>query len=382
MTIHMVNQAKYSTNKRRLGLAALVLTMSVGLSIPLNVVAKNPTPPSLLRNNAPQVYIVKKGDTLWDIAGHFLNRPYRWREIWAGNRHIKNPHWIYPGDRLLLCSLNGKPLIGKDEGDGCAGIIRRAGGTYFTPHVRVESLNNTIPLIPLDEIANWLTRSIIISPDSISSVPYVLGMPDRRVIAGEGDTLYVRGNGLQIGQRYGVYRVGEPYTELDAKGKSHTVAIELNQVARILAVDAQADIATFEVEKSFNGEVRKGDIVMPEYDPMLPTMFYPVPAKGVTEGGQVIRVLGSIGTAGKHSVVAINRGRLEGADIGQVFAIEQLGELTQDPTTHQSLRLPNQRIGHGMVFRTFDHISYLYVTDSNLPIKLGAYLTVPMSAEK
>lgn len=382
MTIHMVNQAKYSTNKRRFGLAALMLTLSVGWSIPLNAVAKNPTPPSLLRNNAPQVYIVKKGDTLWDIAGHFLNRPYRWREIWAGNRHIKNPHWIYPGDRLLLCSLNGKPLIGKDEGDGCAGIIRRAGGTKFTPHVRVESLNNTIPLIPLDEIANWLTRSIIISPDSINSVPYVLGMPDRRVIAGEGDTLYVRGNGMEIGQRYGVYRVGEPYTELDAKGKPYTVAIELNQVARILEVDRQADIATFEVEKSFDGEVRKGDIVMPEYDPMLPTMFYPVPAKGVTEGGQVIRVLGSIGTAGKHSVVAINRGRLEGADIGQVFAIEQLGELTQDPITHQSLRLPNQRIGHGMVFRTFDHISYLYVTDSSLPIKLGAYLSVPMSAEE
>jgi nucleoid-associated protein YgaU len=52
---------------------------------------------------------VKKGDTLWDISGKFLSKPWRWPEIWASNKHVKNPHWIYPGDRLLLCSLNGKP---------------------------------------------------------------------------------------------------------------------------------------------------------------------------------------------------------------------------------------------------------------------------------
>jgi hypothetical protein len=74
---------------------------------------------------------VKKGDTLWDISGKFLSKPWRWPEIWASNKHVKNPHWIYPGDRLLLCSLNGK-LIGKDEGDGCDGIIRRYSGNSST----------------------------------------------------------------------------------------------------------------------------------------------------------------------------------------------------------------------------------------------------------
>lgn len=362
--------------------AALLLCLGLGplATLPTLAHAKNPTPAAtLLRKNAPHVYVVKKGDTLWDIAGRFLNRPYRWPEIWAGNRHIRNPHLIYPGDRLLLCSLNGRPLIGKDEGDGCAGIIRRAGKRGATPHVRVEALNNSIALIPLDDIRVWLERSMIVSPDSINSVPYVVGMADNRVLAGEGDVIYGRGNGLSIGQHYAVYRVGAPYTELDEQGKPYSVAIELLQVGRILNVDQKADISTFEVKQSLGGEIRKGDLILPESDPVLPTMFYPVPAKTVTAGGQVIRVLGSIGTAGQHSVVAINRGTREGTEIGHVFGLEQLGEVSSDPKTGAELRLPNQRIGHGMVFRTFDHISYVYVTDSSLPIKLGAMLTVPMS---
>ena len=84
----------------------------------------------------------------------------------------QNPHWIYPGDRLLLCTLDGRPLIGKDEGDGCEGIIRRYGGqTSMQPQVRVESLNNAIPVIPLEHIRVWLERTLIMSPDSVVNTP-------------------------------------------------------------------------------------------------------------------------------------------------------------------------------------------------------------------
>lgn len=50
----------------------------------------------------PDVYIVKKGDTLWDIAEHFFGNPLTWPEIWKKNVFIKDPHWIYPGQKLTL----------------------------------------------------------------------------------------------------------------------------------------------------------------------------------------------------------------------------------------------------------------------------------------
>lgn len=112
-------------------LIAVAICAGLGMTVNITHAASpNVSPPSV-KAGAPHVYVVKKGDTLWDISGKFLSKPWRWPEIWASNKHVKNPHWIYPGDRLLLCSLNGKPLIGKDEGDGCDGIIRRytGGGT-------------------------------------------------------------------------------------------------------------------------------------------------------------------------------------------------------------------------------------------------------------
>ena len=56
----------------------------------------------LVKNTAPEVYVVKKGDTLWDISNMYLDKPWQWPQLWRTNIHITNPHLIYPGDELRL----------------------------------------------------------------------------------------------------------------------------------------------------------------------------------------------------------------------------------------------------------------------------------------
>lgn len=51
---------------------------------------------------ATGAYIVKKGDTLWDLSAQFLSDPFAWPDLWNKNRHIEDPHWIYPGDSLYI----------------------------------------------------------------------------------------------------------------------------------------------------------------------------------------------------------------------------------------------------------------------------------------
>ena len=364
---------------------ALAICMSAGLlTTQITQASPNNTPP-VLKASAPHVYVVKKGDTLWDISGKFLSSPWRWKEIWASNRHVKNPHWIYPGDRLLLCTLDGHPLIGKDEGDGCEGVIRRhRGGASLQPQVRVESLNNTIPVIPLSQIEQWLDHGLIVSPDSIQNTPYILGSADNRVITAKGQTVYVRGNGIQAGQSYGIFRESDPYTVVDTTGKRSVKvvkAIELVEVAAGTAVATENDVTTLELTDSYNSEVRRGDHVLPRYNPELPTLFYPTATNEITEGGQIVRVMGSIGTAAQRSVVTIDRGSMQGAKTGHVLSIFQQGEVVRDPKTHEAIKLPNQRVGNLMIFKTFDQYSYAYVLDSSLPIKVGAAVQAPAVAE-
>lgn len=368
-----------------LGLKNQMLALAVCVGVSMGTIhsaeaapARNVNPPAL-KASAPNVYVVKKGDTLWDISKRFLKNPVRWPEIWASNKHVKNPHWIFPGDRLLMCDYQGRPIIGKDEGDGCDGIISRyLGSTSLQPQIRVESLNNTIPVIPLEHIKQWLERYTLMAPDSVQGTPYILGTADQRVLAGKGQKVYVRGNGLVVGQRYAVYREAEPYVFTDANGKKYTAALELQQVASGIAVRSEGEVTTLELTDSYNAEVRRGDRVLAEYDPMLPTLFYPTNAESIVPGGQIVRVLGSIGTAARHSVVTLDRGTAHGVQTGHVFSVNQKGEVVTDPKTKERVQLPGERIGQVMVFKAFDQLSYAYVLDSELPIKVGAGIQPPL----
>ena len=73
-------------------------TIATGSNIPLTA-------------DAPNEYVVKTGDTLWDISKVFLRDPWYWPEIWYVNPQVENPHLIYPGDVLKLVYIDGQPRV-------------------------------------------------------------------------------------------------------------------------------------------------------------------------------------------------------------------------------------------------------------------------------
>ncbi len=381
---HMKTSQQMNSNRIKPSkLLALSLALGMAFALPSFATAQSPnqTPPSL-RSNAPNVYIVKKGDTLWDISGRYLKQPWRWPEIWAANRHVKNPHWIYPGDRLLICIINGRTVIGRDEGDGCLGIERRMSDSglpvvKLQPQVRVEALDMAIPIIPLSQIQNWLKHSRVVAVTDIQAAPYVVGNRDNRVIAAAGQSVYVRGAGLQVGQKYGVYREGQDYIVQYGKQKEN-LGRELTEVANGTVTAMNGEIATLELQRSFDQEVRKGDRVMLENETPLPSVFYPTAATEVTADGQVIRILDSISSASKNSVVALDRGIVNGAKTGQVFSVYQKGNITTDPKTGEKIQLPSERVGLVMIFSTFERVSYAFVLESDLPIKVADEIRSPL----
>ena len=65
----------------------------------------------VLAPDYPERYTVVDGDTLWDIAGKFLQDPWRWPEVWQGNPQVENPDLIYPGDVLVMTFIDGRPAL-------------------------------------------------------------------------------------------------------------------------------------------------------------------------------------------------------------------------------------------------------------------------------
>ena len=56
-------------------------------------------------------YIVKQGDTLWDLSEEFFQDPFAWPDLWEKNRHIEDPHWIYPGDSIYLGNESANAVL-------------------------------------------------------------------------------------------------------------------------------------------------------------------------------------------------------------------------------------------------------------------------------
>ena len=130
----------------------------------------------------PDTYVVRKGDTLWDIAARFLQKPWLWPEIWQANPQIANPHLIYPGDVLSLAYLDRVTVAAQ-------------------PGPRQEA---PIDAIPLAQVEPFLKQLSVV--DSVKQLPYVVGLEDSRLRVSGGDTVYVRLADAQVGQRWAVVR--------------------------------------------------------------------------------------------------------------------------------------------------------------------------------
>jgi LysM repeat protein len=66
---------------------------------PANHWSANPAAPGA---EGYEVHTVKQGDTLWEVSKQYLKDPFLWPQIWEINSQVRNPHWIYPGDQILI----------------------------------------------------------------------------------------------------------------------------------------------------------------------------------------------------------------------------------------------------------------------------------------
>ena len=119
-------------------------------------------------------------------------------------------------------------------------------------------------------------------------------------------------------------------------------------------------------------EMRVGDRLVPE-PPRELLSYVPRAPQSPTEG-QIVSIYGSaVRYAAGNQVVVINRGIRDGIERGHVMAILRSGERVTDRTdsARTVIKLPNERNGLLIGFRTFEKLSYALVLEVSEGVKVG-----------
>lgn len=355
-----------------------------------------------VRADHPDEYVVVKGDTLWDISGKFLEQPWQWPAIWHANPQIENPHLIYPGDRITLIYIDGRPRL---VVNGNKPTIRLSPGIRKLPR-------DAIPPIEWDAIKHFITNARVLMPGSFSDLPYVVANESDRQMAGVKDLTFVRGISGRLGEEFAIVRMRHIYYDDNGvmeRGIHHRYSVHLRPkdeypdniwdstmswrrknppvlgyefwdiaVGRLVK---QGDPATLEIQ-SGRTEVKRGDFILPideyQHDPQLiPHAMNPVP-----DGIEVIALTQTTYGSGHYQVIAISAGKNQGIEVGHVFSAFRRGTRIQDevkyPTgswadqkslTADKVTLPDQYSGHILIFRVFDEVSYAMIMDGDRPVR-------------
>ncbi len=359
-------------------------------------VAQAGVPLSELSADAPDNYTVKRGDTLWAISGIFLKSPWRWPELWGMNlQDIKNPHLIYPGQMLYLEKKDGRATLRSGrltEGEAPLDTVR------LSPRTRIESLGSgALPTLKSHLIEPFLAEPVIVDEKELNAAPRIVATQESRVLLSRGDRAYARGQGAaelvdEPSKKQKAFRVFRNATPLKDPVTGQVLGYEAQYVGRALLVRGestqsstdqdgkpQTDIvpATIDIVAA-KEEMRVGDRLLPEPPQQLLSYVPHAPQNKVD--ARIVSVYGSaVVNAAQNQVVAINLGTSDGIESGHVLAILKAGARLIDKTdeARPEVKLPDERNGLLMVFRTFEKLSYALVLDITDGVKVGDRLVNP-----
>lgn len=368
-----------------------------------------------LQDNAPEKYVVVKGDTLWDISARFLKSPWRWPEIWNLNREeVKNPHWIYPGDLIVLDRSGAEPRLTLVKG-AASGLPT----VKLSPGVRASEIGGgAIPTIPIRVIHPFLAQPRVVAAGEYDTAPFILGSNTERVILGSGDDAFATGGKPGV-TRWSVLRPGKELSDPET-GEILGYEVEYLGDARTLVEGAPQKIRITQSAR----EIMPRDILVEADDST--TFEYMPRAPEQPIQGRIISAYGGMTDSGRYQTVVINRGSQHGLEPGHVLAVYREGQavtlsrdeqermawvvdktsavpesgawlysdvrcLKQDSkvTYNQSvnmqsafrntcldnrnenaIKLPDAHSGLVMVYRVFDKVAYALIMQSDGPVYL------------
>lgn len=352
-----------------------------------------------LKADAPDRYTVVPGDTLWGISGRYLTSPWNWPKLWDMNRNqVRNPHRIYPGDVLVLDRASGK--------------LRIDSTARLSPRVRSEDIAQAVPTIPPSAIEAFISRPMVLAENELDNAPAIMATQESRVVVGAGNVAYVKGLTREMGDVWHIYRRGDRLVDPETGTTLGFAGMYLGDAV----VRQFGEVSRIEITKSTQ-EILVGDrlVAVPKE---IPVFAYAPRAPNSAVRARIMAMADNLYETGRYSVVALSRGAKDGLEVGNVLALyrsptatryalrtspifgrvgltgsdsrrtyyqEQLN-VRESPLYFEKrvalnetdlAKIPDERYGLLMVFRTFERASFALVMNANSPVAIDDVATTP-----
>lgn len=277
----------------------------------------------------PDIHVVSRGDTLWDLCARYFENPWYWPKVWSYNPQLQNPHWIYPGDQLRLRGAgtgNGADQGGGDSGDGkrlAPGQSRSLGGGG-----RGGDRNAGHLLSPNNKVAPQTVflrdQGYVGDPDRDVWGDLVGALEDQMLLS-DGNHVYLKikpGKDVKVGQKLTLFAsVRQPQPVKGAR-KPPGEIVAIKGSVRVDNWDPQTRIARGRITESVD-VIERGSKVGPlgrSFDVVAPR------AASVTLWAYVLTSLYPHVYMGQNQVVFLDHGSDDGLTTGNRLLVVRKGD--------------------------------------------------------
>lgn len=309
-----------------------------------------------LSDDAPKVYIVKKGDTLWDIAKLYLNDPWHWPTLWKNNPKINNPDLIYPNDILRLIYQDGKPVL---------------------QHIGQKNNAESWPINGVSQsfLRQYLTYDTLIDKQDFDQAPRVLGSQEGWHYLSKREPFYIDSETDE--ENWFVYRA---VSEFDRQYNGKLVKmVSLKKVAQARLISKLDNMSEMQLIEQLQ-EIKPNDILLPEPSMKTGDIFHPRAAQSGLTGNMIGHLYGSK-YIGLRQIVVLDIGAKDGLVAGDILSAQFPGSslkgvkgkmryISNVDNNYEPIerKLPSRLVGTLLVIKSYPHFSLAMVAKAEQPL--------------
>lgn len=315
-------------------------------------------------------YTVKKGDTLWDISQHFFDDPMVWPDLWSQNSQIKNPHLIYPGNRVRIYEKDGVLVV-----EAAPELEEVQTAAVETAAVDMEEQPEAVAELPKKEIFHysWIDAISFIREPAVTPYATIIDVRDNKTLISSGDIVYLEQQeenvpALIAGNLYTVYRaLPKPVIDIETDeqaGFQHDRlgVLEITEILKTDPIVAEAKIA-----QSYE-PIKLNDSIMP-HKQLLQDIEKQESPPGLE--GRILKTMRHQDIFAR-AVAFINKGEKDGVQRGQQYSIYQREELKGTTAVKKT------DIGSLTVLHTEADTATVIITNTKYDLQPGARFRTPV----